>query len=270
MIEYSGLWKTFNGEPVLRGVDLVVREGETLVLLGPSGTGKSVLLKHAIGLLKPDRGRVTVDGISIADASPRHLKQVRKKVGYVFQHAALFDSMTVLQNLALAIHDEDEVKPASAARPQALELLERVNLAPDVLSQYPAELSGGMRKRVGVARAIASRPRYVLYDEPTTGLDPIMSDVINELILQTRRRNPVTAVVVTHDMRTTRKVADRVLMLYPLAQLRAGERQILFEGTPAEVERAEDPRVRQFVRGEAGERMRQLARQNAGHHVDSS
>ena len=176
MIEFDGIWKTFGGEPVLRGVDLVVREGETLVLLGPSGTGKSVLLKHAIGLLRPDRGSVTVDGVSIADAGPGQLKRVRKTVGYVFQHAALFDSMTVLQNLALAIHDEEEVRSPEDAREEAATLLQRVNLERGVLDQFPAELSGGMRKRVGVARAIASGPRYVLYDEPTTGLDPVNAE----------------------------------------------------------------------------------------------
>lgn len=239
MIEYSDLWKTFNGEPVLQGVDLVVREGETLVLLGPSGTGKSVLLKHAIGLLKPDRGRVTVDGISISEASPQNLKRVRQKVGYVFQHAALFDSMTVLQNLALAIHEEDDVKPAAAARRPARELLERVNLEPEVLDLFPAELSGGMRKRVGVARAIASGPRYVLYDEPTTGLDPVNAETIDALIMELARELGVTSIVVTHDLESAFQVGDRVALMTE-GQLRAC-------ASPDEILQSEDPVVRRFM-----------------------
>lgn len=239
MIEFDGVWKTFNGEPVLRGVDLAVREGETLVLLGPSGTGKSVLLKHAIGLLKPDRGNVVVDGISIPDASPRYLKRVRQNVGYVFQHAALFDSMTVLQNLALAIQDEGDMLPPSAARGEARALLERVNLDPAVLDQYPAELSGGMRKRVGVARAIASRPRYVLYDEPTTGLDPVNADTIDGLIMELARELGVTSIVVTHDLESAFQVGDRVALMTE-GQLRAC-------GTPQEILESEDPVVRRFM-----------------------
>lgn len=244
MIEYSGLWKAFNGEPVLQGVDLLVREGETLVLLGPSGTGKSVLLKHAIGLLKPDRGRITVDGISIGEASPRHLKEVRKKVGYVFQHAALFDSMTVLQNLALAIHEEDELRPAAAARGPARELLERVNLEPEVLDLFPAELSGGMRKRVGVARAIASGPRYVLYDEPTTGLDPVNAETIDALIMELARELGVTSIVVTHDLESAFQVGDRVALMME-GRLRACAR-------PEEMLRSDDPEVRRFMRRRFG------------------
>ena len=244
MIEFSGVWKTFNGEPVLRGVDLAVWEGETLVLLGPSGTGKSVLLKHAIGLLTPDRGDVTVDGVSIPDASPRYLKRVRKKVGYVFQHAALFDSMTVLQNLALAIQDEDDMRPPSAVRAQARELLERVNLDPAVLDQFPSELSGGMRKRVGVARAIASRPRYVLYDEPTTGLDPVNAETIDGLITELADQMGVTSIVVTHDLESAFQVGDRVALMTE-GELRAC-------GTPQEIRESEDPVVRRFMRRRFG------------------
>ena len=239
MIEFQGVWKTFGGEHVLSGVDLTVREGETLVLLGPSGTGKSVLLKHAIGLLRPDRGNVKVDGVSIPDASPAQLKRVRKKVGYVFQHAALFDSMTVLQNLALAIYDENDMRPASAAREEARELLRRVNLEPVVLDQLPAELSGGMRKRVGVARAIASRPRYVLYDEPTTGLDPVNAEIIDELITGLAEELGVTSIVVTHDLESAFQVGDRVALLTE-GRLRA-------VGTPQEILESEDPVVRRFM-----------------------
>jgi phospholipid/cholesterol/gamma-HCH transport system ATP-binding protein len=239
MIVYRGVWKTFNDEPVLRGVDLEVREGETLVLLGPSGTGKSVLLKHAIGLLTPDRGDVTVDGVSIPRAGPEQLKRVRKKVGYVFQHAALFDSMTVLQNLALAIDDEDVTRPLPRVRPEAGELLRRVNLELDVLDQYPAELSGGMRKRVGVARAIASRPRYVLYDEPTTGLDPVNAETIDGLIVELAGELGVTSIVVTHDLESAFQVGDRVALLTD-GELRAC-------GTPREILESEDPVVRRFM-----------------------
>lgn len=239
MIEFKGIWKSFAGEAVLSGVDLAVREGETLALLGPSGTGKSVLLKHAIGLLRPDRGDVTVDGVSIPAASREALRRVRKKVGYVFQHAALFDSMTVLQNLALAIHEEDDDRPASQARPEAEDLLRRVNMEPSVLNQYPAELSGGMRKRVGVARAIASRPRYVLYDEPTTGLDPVNAEIIDGLIIGLANDLGVTSIVVTHDLESAFQVGDRVALLTE-GKLRA-------IGTPQEILESEDPVVRRFM-----------------------
>jgi phospholipid/cholesterol/gamma-HCH transport system ATP-binding protein len=239
MIEFAGVWKSFGSETVLSGVDLVVREGETLVLLGPSGTGKSVLLKHAIGLLRPDRGDVRVDGVSIPGAGRAEMRRVRKKVGYVFQHAALFDSMTVLENLALAIYDEDEVRPLSEARDEAMTLLRQVNLEPTVLDQYPAELSGGMRKRVGVARAIATRPRYVLYDEPTTGLDPVNADIIDGLIMELAGELGVTSIVVTHDLESAFQVGDRVALLTE-GTLRAA-------GTPQEILESDDPVVRRFM-----------------------
>ena len=239
MIEYRGVWKAFGGEPVLRGVDLTVREGETLVLLGPSGTGKSVLLKHAIGLLMPDRGDVVVDGTSIPKASAGQLKRVRRRVGYVFQHAALFDSLTVLENLALALDAEDQVRSLRAVRPEAEALLRRVNLEPEVLHRFPAELSGGMRKRVGVARAIASRPRYVLYDEPTTGLDPVNADTIDALIVELARELGVTSIVVTHDLESAFQVGDRVALLTE-GELRAC-------GTPQEILESEDPVVQRFM-----------------------
>jgi phospholipid/cholesterol/gamma-HCH transport system ATP-binding protein len=239
MIEFRDVWKTFGTEPVLRGVDLVVREGETLALLGPSGTGKSVLLKHAIRLLLPDRGDVLVDGVSIPNASRAQLRKVRRSVGYVFQNAALFDSLTVLENLALALFSEDDARSATAARPEAVELLSRVNLDIGVLNQYPAELSGGMRKRVGIARAIASRPRYVLYDEPTTGLDPVNADTIDALIVELARDLGVTSIVVTHDLESAFQVGDRVALLTD-GKLRAC-------GTPEEILASEDPVVRRFM-----------------------
>jgi phospholipid/cholesterol/gamma-HCH transport system ATP-binding protein len=239
MIRFEGVWKAFGGDPVLQGVDLDVREGETLVLLGPSGTGKSVLLKHAIGLLMPDRGTVEVDGIQIPEATPAQLRSVRRKVGYVFQNAALFDSMTIAQNLALALDDEDHVRPMAAVRPEAEALLRRVNLTPDVLDQYPGELSGGMRKRVGVARAIASRPRYVLYDEPTTGLDPVNAEIIDGLITELAEELGVTSIVVTHDLESAFQVGDRVALLTE-GVLRAC-------GRPQEILESDDPVVRQFM-----------------------
>jgi phospholipid/cholesterol/gamma-HCH transport system ATP-binding protein len=239
MIEFRGLWKTFGPEAVLKGVDLTVREGETLVLLGPSGTGKSVLLKHAIRLLIPDRGDVVVDGVSIPRAGQSQLKAIRRRVGYVFQNAALFDSLTILQNLALALQSEDERRSLASLRHEALELLGRVNLDPAVLDQYPAELSGGMRKRVGIARAIASRPRYVLYDEPTTGLDPVNADIIDALIVELARDLGVTSIVVTHDLESAFGVGDRVALLTE-GTLRAC-------GTPDEILASDDPVVRKFM-----------------------
>ncbi len=233
------MWKAFGDETVLRGVDLIVREGETLVLLGPSGTGKSVLLKHAIRLLTPDQGDVIVDGVSIPSASRSQLKSVRRQVGYVFQNAALFDSLTVLGNLALALISEDDSRPHSAVRDEAGALLARVNLDAGVLNQYPAELSGGMRKRVGIARAIASRPRYVLYDEPTTGLDPVNADTIDALIVELASELGVTSIVVTHDLESAFQVGDRVALLTE-GELRAS-------GTPAEILASEDPVVRRFM-----------------------
>jgi phospholipid/cholesterol/gamma-HCH transport system ATP-binding protein len=240
MIEYRNLHKRFGEQEVLRGVDLVVQEGETLALLGPSGTGKSVLLKHAIGLLEPDEGDVIVDGVSIANATVAQLRNVRRRLGYVFQNAALFDSLTVAENLYLAQTDERETRPASVFRDEAAELLARVNMTPAVLDKFPSELSGGMRKRVGVARAIASKPRYLLWDEPTTGLDPVNADNIDELIMQLARELGVTSIVVTHDLDTAFEVGDRIALLYE-GKVRACQ-------TPAEILENTDPFVRRFVR----------------------
>jgi phospholipid/cholesterol/gamma-HCH transport system ATP-binding protein len=240
MIEYRNLHKSFGDLKVLQGVDLVVEEGETLALLGPSGTGKSVLLKHAIGLLEPDEGDVIVDGVSIRNATPDQLKRVRRNLGYVFQNSALFDSLTVAENLWLAQCDESSLLTTVACRNDALELLARVNLERDVLGKYPAELSGGMRKRVGVARAIASRPSYLLWDEPTTGLDPVNADNIDELIFDLGRTLGVTSIVVTHDLDTAFDVGDRIALLF--------EGRIRAIAPPAEILKSEDPMVRQFVR----------------------
>jgi phospholipid/cholesterol/gamma-HCH transport system ATP-binding protein len=240
MIEFRDLHKSFGAHQVLRGVDLTVQEGETLALLGPSGTGKSVLIKHAMGLLEPDQGDVIVDGISIRNASDRELRAVRRRIGYVFQNAALFDSLTVAENLWLAQTDEREARRVEDCCEDAEDLLRRVNLSPAVMTKYPSELSGGMRKRVGVARAIAHRPRYLLWDEPTTGLDPVNADNIDELILELGRQLGVTSIVVTHDLDTAFEVGDRIALLYE-GRVRACQ-------TPDEILRNEDPVVQRFVR----------------------
>ncbi|MGH7506014.1 MAG: ABC transporter ATP-binding protein [Longimicrobiales bacterium] len=240
MIEFRNLHKSFDTLQVLRGVELIVEEGETLALLGPSGTGKSVLLKTAIGLLEPDEGDVIVDGLSIASATEAELKGVRRKLGYVFQNAALFDSLTVAENLWLALDDDRCARPLRTCRDEASELLRRVNLDPGVLDKYPAELSGGMRKRVGVARAIAHRPEYLLWDEPTTGLDPVNADNIDELILELGRQLRVTSIVVTHDLDTAFEVGDRIALLY--------DGRIRAVGRPSEMLETTDPVVMRFVR----------------------
>ncbi len=240
MIEYRGVYKSFGDLHVLRGVDLIVNEGETLALLGPSGSGKSVLLKCAIALLEPDRGDVIVDGVSIASATREELGRVRRNLGYVFQNAALFDSLSVAENLMLAQCDEMSQKTVRDCRAGAVELLEKVNLEPDVLEKLPAELSGGMKKRVGVARAIASNPRYLLWDEPTTGLDPVNADNIDQLIFDLGRTLGVTSIVVTHDLDTAFDVGDRIALLY--------EGRIRVNQTPRDILHNEDPVVRRFVR----------------------
>lgn len=240
MIEFRNLHKSFGDLMVLRGVDLVVEEGETLALLGPSGTGKSVLIKHAMGLLEPDEGDVVVDGISIASATPKELRSVRRRIGYVFQNAALFDSLTVAENLWLAQTDEKEGRSPQACRAECEDLLRRVNLDASVMDKYPSELSGGMRKRVGVARAIAHRPRYLLWDEPTTGLDPVNADNIDELIMELDRQLGVTSIVVTHDLDTAFEVGDRIALLY--------EGRVRAVQTPEDILKNQDPVVRRFVR----------------------
>jgi phospholipid/cholesterol/gamma-HCH transport system ATP-binding protein len=240
MIEFRNVHKAFDSLQVLRGVDLIVQEGETLALLGPSGTGKSVLLKHAIGLLMPDKGDVIVDGISVANASEKELLHLRRRLGYVFQNAALFDSLTVAENLYLAQTGDRGERSQLNCRAEAAELLQRVNMEDAVLDKFPSELSGGMRKRVGVARAIASKPAYLLWDEPTTGLDPVNADNIDELILELGRGLGVTSIVVTHDLDTAFEVGDRIALLY--------EGRIRACGTPTEMLESTDPVVMRFVR----------------------
>ncbi|HZT78671.1 MAG TPA: ABC transporter ATP-binding protein [Gemmataceae bacterium] len=249
----------FGGQRVLHEIDLGIQRGQTVVVIGESGCGKTVLLKLIIGLLRPTAGRVTFDGKVLADLPDAELTRERLRFGFLFQGAALFDSLSVFDNVAFGLRAQRKLGEPDIREKVRQHLLE-VGLPPGVERKMPAELSGGMKKRVGLARALALDPEVMLYDEPTTGLDPIMSDVINELILQTRRRHPVTSLVVTHDMKTATKVADRVVMFFPLARLRPGERQVLFDGTPEQLRQAQDSRVRQFIEGEAEERLGELAR----------
>ncbi len=261
LVELVGMHVDFDENSVLRDINLVVARGETLAIIGESGCGKTVLLKTIIGLLKPTRGDVLFDGRNLSQLTERELTRQRTRFGFVFQQAALFDSLTIAQNVAFPLREHTR-KSAEEMRQIVVERLAEVGLPESILTKKPAELSGGMRKRVGLARAMAMNPEIILYDEPTTGLDPIMSDVINELILNTRRHHPSTAVVVTHDMRTAQKVADRIVMLYPLPRLRDDQPQIIYDGPPAAIDSAGDPRVTQFVRGEARERLMEMRGQN--------
>jgi len=247
----------FGRNEVLRGISLEIPAGQTLAVLGESGCGKTVLLKTLIGLVRPTAGDVLFEGRSLPRLNDRELAHLRTRYGFVFQGAALFDSSTIADNIAFPLREHTRL---GAAEIDAIvvSLLDEVGLPRSALVKKPAELSGGMRKRAGLARALALDPQLMLYDEPTTGLDPIMSDVINELILKIRNRAGVTSVVVTHDLKTARKVADRIIMLYPAFRLRADEPQIVFDGTPAELDHSRDPRIRQFVEGRAGSRLTEL------------
>jgi phospholipid/cholesterol/gamma-HCH transport system ATP-binding protein len=258
LISIQNVAMAFGPQRVLADLTLTVAAGQTVVIIGESGCGKTVLLKLIIALLRPTTGKVVFDGKVLADLDDRELTRQRLRFGFLFQGAALFDSMSVFDNVAFGLRDQPQVKPADIDA-KVRQRLQEVGLPDGIEQKKPAELSGGMKKRVGLARALALNPEVMLYDEPTTGLDPIMSDVINELILQTRQRHPVTSIVVTHDMKTAQKVADRVVMLYPLARLEAGQRQVLFDGPPGELKDCPDPRVRQFIEGEAGGRLRELA-----------
>jgi len=238
VIEFQDVHKAFGPKQVLTGFTLTVRDGETLVLIGYSGTGKSVALKHIVGLLHPDAGEVIVDGRLVPTLDRNGLNDLRRDIGYVFQFAALFDSMTVAENVALGLRNRDLAEDEIAERVR--EALALVDLT-GTDERTPAELSGGMRKRVGLARAIALRPRYILYDEPTTGLDPVTAAVIDRLMVRTREHLGVTGLVVTHDMRSAYTVGDRIAMLY--------EGRVRQVGTVAEIQETADPVVRQFIEG---------------------
>jgi phospholipid/cholesterol/gamma-HCH transport system ATP-binding protein len=241
MIEVKDVYKSFRDNHVLRGVSLVVDRGETVVIIGRSGCVKSVLLKAIIGLLPVDSGSILVDGEDISNGSIRDIYRIRRKFGMLFQASALFDSMTVDENVGLALR-EHTTMPEEEIRKVVAEKLELVGLS-GIRNLKPAELSGGMRKRVGLARALAMDPDYILYDEPTTGLDPIMGDRINELVLDLKRKLRLTSIAVTHDIKSAYKIADRIALLY------GGK--IVFSGTPSEVESTDDPLVQQFVQGRA-------------------
>jgi phospholipid/cholesterol/gamma-HCH transport system ATP-binding protein len=239
MIEVRNLIKNFGAHTVLNGVSLRVETGESVVIIGRSGGGKSVLLKHLVGLLSPDDGEVLIDGEDICGLNERQLLRVRGKFGMLFQGAALFDSLTVAENVSFALRREAKRSPGEIRRKVA-EMLDMVELS-GTEEKKPSELSGGMRKRVGLARAIIYQPQIVLYDEPTTGLDPVVADSIDQLIMRVRDRFRVTTLVVTHDMRSARRVGQRILMLH--------EGKIYVDGTPDEVFNSTDPVVHRFVNG---------------------
>jgi phospholipid/cholesterol/gamma-HCH transport system ATP-binding protein len=241
MIQVRDLYKSFGDNHVLRGITLDIPRGTTYVVLGGSGSGKTVLMKHVIGLLKPDRGEVVVDGVPISRLTGRDLNEARQRFGMVFQGAALFDSMTVFENVSFPLTEARRGKRlhADEVRHRVVEKLKVVDLGEDVLDQWPAQLSGGMRKRVALARALVSDPPVVLYDEPTTGLDPITTDYVDGMILSAKNKLGITSMVISHDIASAFKVADRLAVLY--------DGHLAAEGTPAEVRASEEPFVQRFL-----------------------
>jgi phospholipid/cholesterol/gamma-HCH transport system ATP-binding protein len=237
MIEIRGLEKSFGKQQVLRGIDLTIPDGQTIAIIGQSGSGKSVMLKHIIGLLRPDEGEVVVDGVHVAKAKTNQLEELRSRIGFLFQSAALFDSMNVAENITLGLR-EHGTRDQDKLRNIVKEKLAMVGLE-GIESKMPSELSGGMRKRVGLARALASEPRYIFYDEPTTGLDPVTSDQIDELIKDVTDRLNVTSIIITHDIFTVDRIAKRVVFLH--------QGKIYFDGTPRELRASQDPIVQQFL-----------------------
>ena len=235
-IEIRNLYKAFGRKKVLDGVDLDIRRGESLVVIGGSGTGKSVLIKCIQGLLTPDSGSIKIDDEEVIGSK----KDIHQKMGMLFQGAALFDSLSVWENVAFRLL-ENNLMSHKDAKVEAIRVLRQVGLAPDVADLSPAELSGGMQKRVGLARAIISRPEIIFFDEPTTGLDPIMADVINDLIIESARGLGATTLTITHDMASARKIADRIAMLY--------QGKMIWSGTVKEMEKSENPYLKQFISG---------------------
>lgn len=240
MVEICNLHKTFEGQRVLRGVNLQVAQGEILVIIGRSGGGKSVLLKHLMGLLRPDEGQIRIDGVEITQLRGRALDRLRERFGVVFQGGALFDSLTVFENVAFPLREKTRL-PEEAIREKALTLLKQVGLV-DMGHKYPAEVSGGMKKRVALARALTMDPEIVLFDEPTTGLDPIMVNAIHRLILDMHRRVGFTAILVSHEIPEIFGIADRVAMLH--------EGVVVEAGTPEAIQFSRSPLVRQFISGD--------------------
>jgi phospholipid/cholesterol/gamma-HCH transport system ATP-binding protein len=241
-IELSGLTKSFDDKHVLRGVDLSIPPGESVVIIGGSGTGKSVMLKCILGLLEPSAGTIKVDGQDVTHLKGRALDEHQAKFGMLFQGSALFDSLPVWRNVAFKLLQAHRI-PKKEAKERAIATLASVGLGPDVGDLFPSELSGGMQKRVALARAIASKPEIIFFDEPTTGLDPIMSDVINELIVKCVREVGATALSITHDMASARKIADRIAMLY--------EGRIIWQGRVSDIDHSGNPFVDQFIHGRA-------------------
>ena len=239
-IEVSDLHKAFGRKRVLNGVDLKIKKGESLVVIGGSGTGKSVLIKCIQGLIRPDSGSIKIDGFETVGAARKENEKHYAKMGMLFQGGALFDSLSVWENVAFGLL-ENQKMPRRQAREKAVEVLRQVGLGPDVADLSPSELSGGMQKRVGLARAVATRPEIIFFDEPTTGLDPIMADVINDLIIDSVKKLGASALTITHDMASARKIADRIAMLY--------QGKIIWHGTVAEMDKTDNPYVCQFVNG---------------------
>lgn len=239
MIEIVGLRKMLNGRWVLDGVDLDIHEGTSLVIMGPSGTGKSVLLKHIVGLFDPDEGDICVEGMSVPRADGKQIQEIRSKISYVFQNSALFDSMTAAQNIQLGLSAEHCRLISAMSDPLVLEAISLVNLGPEVLHLLPSELSGGMQKRVAIARAIVGKQKYILYDEPTTGLDPVNANVINQLIARVQRETGSTSVIVTHDIESAFFLGDRIALLV--------DGKVRASGTPDELRHSNDPVVQDFL-----------------------
>ncbi len=253
IIQLKNVGVRFGTHDVLRAITLDILPGQSIAIIGESGCGKTCLLKLIVGLLKPTEGEVLFEGKSLGALRERELTDLRLRVGFLFQSAALFDSLNVYDNVAFGLKAKGGLS-AEDMRNRVRERLQEVGLPDNVETKMPSELSGGMKKRVGLARALALDPAVMLYDEPTTGLDPVMTDVINELMQQTRTRRPVTSVIVTHEMRTVHKVADRTVMLYPLARLETGDHQVIYDGAPSKLSSSTDDRVRQFVEGRARNR----------------
>ena len=261
MIEILDLHKSFGGHRVLCGTNLKIETGETMVIIGRSGCGKSVLLKHIIGLMTPDSGKILIDGVNVFDVGNDEINHFRMQIGMLFQGAALFDSLAVRENVGFSLYEHTQLPVAEIDR-RVKEKLRLVGLS-SIEDLMPAELSGGMKKRVGLARAICTEPKIILYDEPTTGLDPIMADAINDLIIRMRERLRVTSIIVTHDMTSAYKVGNRIAMLY--------NGKIVGVGTPEEIRGSKDPLIHQFITGSAHgpitieeERSRYLVESEAG------
>jgi phospholipid/cholesterol/gamma-HCH transport system ATP-binding protein len=242
LLKLEGVEKSFGTKQVLRGVDLEVARGQSLVVIGGSGSGKSVMLKNALGLMTPDKGKIFFDGEDVTKATGKEREAMRARIGMLFQSGALFDSLTVWENVAFRLINTEGTKRKDA-KERAIETLKKVRLGADVAGLYPAEISGGMQKRVSLARSIISKPDLIFFDEPTTGLDPITADAINDLIVEMVRGLGAAAVSITHDMASARKIADEIAMLF--------EGKIIWRGPASEVDRSGNPYVDQFVNGRA-------------------